>query len=291
MIKSMTGYGCGQAEINDLSFSVEIKTVNHRYADISIKSPRFLSSLETEIKKRVQKVLKRGKIDLFITQNHTATLTNRPVVDELVAKAYVEAFQTLKQVSGLSGEISLEFLAGQKDVMVMKDVEFSQDDLRECLNIAIDDALAAIQDMRQKEGEATAIDIVNRLDFLTQSLLEIEKLAALVPIEWQKKLQERLGRLLENDGDPQRIAQEIAIFADRCDISEEVTRFNSHLNQFRELLQGDEPVGRQLDFLVQELNREANTMGSKSNDSTLTCHVVTLKAELEKIREQVQNIE
>ncbi len=291
MIKSMTGYGCGQAEINDLSFSVEIKTVNHRYADISIKSPRFLSSLETEIKKRVQKVLKRGKIDLFITQNHTATLTNRPVVDELAAKAYVEAFQALKQVSGLSGEISLEFLAGQKDVMVMKDVEFSQDDLRECLDIAIDDALAAIQDMRQKEGEATAIDIVNRLDFLAQSLLEIEKLAALVPIEWQKKLQERLGRLLENDGDPQRIAQEIAIFADRCDISEEVTRFNSHLSQFRELLQGDEPVGRQLDFLVQELNREANTMGSKSNDSTLTRHVVTLKAELEKIREQVQNIE
>ena len=192
MIKSMTGYGRGQAEINELSFSVEIKTVNHRYADISIKSPRFLSPLETEIKKRVQKVLKRGKIDLFITQNHTATLTNKPVVDELIAKAYIEALQDLKQVSGLSGEISLEFLAGQKDVMVMKDVEFSQDDLKECLDVAIDDALAAIQDMRQKEGEATAIDIVNRLDFLTQSLLEIEKLAALVPIEWQKKLQDRL---------------------------------------------------------------------------------------------------
>ena len=291
MIKSMTGYGRGQAEIRELSFSVEIKAVNHRYADISIKAPRFLAPFETEIKKQVQKVLKRGKIDLFITQNHAATLTNKPVVDELIAKAYVEAFRALKQVSGLPGEISLEFLAGQKDVLVMKDAEFSQDDLGECLHIAIDDALAAIQNMRQKEGEATAIDIVNRLDFLTGSLLEIEKLAGLVPIEWQKKLQERLGRLQENDGDPQRIAQEIAIFADRCDISEEVTRFNSHLSQFHELLQSDEPVGRQLDFLVQELNREANTMGSKSNDSTLTRHVVALKAELEKIREQVQNIE
>lgn len=291
MIKSMTGYGRGHGEIDGLSFSVEIKTVNHRYADISIKSPRFLSPLETDIKKQVQKVLKRGKIDLFITQEHTATLTNKPVVDEQVAQAYIEAFKTLQSISGLPGEISLEFLAGQKDVLVMKDVEFSQDDLKECLALAIDGALGALQEMRQREGAATAVDIVARLDSLSQSLAEIEELATLVPLEWQKKLQERLGRLQENDGDPQRIAQEIAIFADRCDISEEIVRFQSHLSQFRELLQKDEPVGRQLDFLVQELNREANTMGSKSNDASLTRNVVTLKAELEKIREQVQNIE
>ncbi len=194
-------------------------------------------------------------------------------------------------MSGLSGEVSLEFLAGQKDVLVLKDAEFSQEDLQECLDLAVGRALEALQEMRQTEGAATAVDIENRLATLTQSLGKIEKLAALVPVEWQKKLQERLARLLENDGDPQRVAQEIAIFADRCDISEEITRFNSHLDQFRDLLQQDEPVGRQLDFLVQELNREANTMGSKSNDSTLTRHVVTLKAELEKIREQVQNIE
>ncbi len=291
MIKSMTGYGRGQNETGELTFSVEIKAVNHRYADIGIKSPRFLTPFETEIKKRVQKVLRRGKIDLYITQNHTEALTNRPVVDDLVAKAYVEAFQALKQISGLPGEISLEFLAGQKDVMVMKDAEFSRDDLEGCLYRAIDAALAAIQEMRKKEGEATATDIVARLDVLARTLLEIESLADRVPLEWQKKLHERLSRLQENDGDPQRIAQEIAIFADRCDISEEVTRFNSHLSQFRDLLRSDEPVGRQLDFLVQELNREANTMGSKSNDATLTRHVVTLKAELEKIREQVQNIE
>ena len=291
MIKSMTGYGRGHGEIGGLSFSVEIKAVNHRYADIGVKSPRFLAPLEAEIKKQIQRVLKRGKIDLFITLDHTATLTNKPVVDEQVTKAYVEAFQTLQRVSGLPGEISLEFLAGQKDVLVMKDAEFSQDDLKECLGLAIDNALSAIQEMRQKEGAATAVDIESRLDLLSQVLQEIEKVAALVPQEWQKKLHERLARLQENDGDPQRIAQEIAIFADRCDISEEITRFNSHLSQFRELIQKDEPVGRQLDFLVQELNREANTMGSKSNDSTLTRHVVMLKSELEKIREQVQNIE
>lgn len=291
MIKSMTGYGRGEAEVGGLAFTVEIKAVNHRYADISIKAPRFLAPLETPLKKQVQQVLKRGKIDLFISQNNTATLTNEPVVDELIAKAYLKAFQDLQQVSGLSGEVSLEFLAGQKDVLVLKDAEFSQEDLQECLDLAVGRALEALQEMRQTEGAATAVDIENRLATLTQSLGKIEKLAALVPVEWQKKLQERLARLLENDGDPQRVAQEIAIFADRCDISEEITRFNSHLDQFRDLLQQDEPVGRQLDFLVQELNREANTMGSKSNDSTLTRHVVTLKAELEKIREQVQNIE
>jgi len=291
MIKSMTGYGRGQAQVDGLSFSVEIKSVNHRYGDVNVKSPRLLASLEGDIKKQVLAVLKRGKIDLFISQEHTSQLANKPVVDKLVAKAYLEAFRDLQEVSGLSGDISLEFLAAQKDVLVLQDVEVARDDLWSCLSLAINNALISIQEMRQKEGAATQIDIENRLTLLTQSIVVIEQSAALVPLEWQQKLQERLARLQENGGDPQRVAQEIAIFADRCDISEEITRINSHLGQFYDLLQQQEPVGRQLDFLVQELNREANTMGSKSNDATLTRHVVALKAELEKIREQVQNIE
>ncbi|MEA3363330.1 MAG: YicC/YloC family endoribonuclease [Thermodesulfobacteriota bacterium] len=291
MIKSMTGYGRGQAEIGGLSFSVEIKAVNHRYGDVNIKSPRLLAPLEGDIKKQVSAVLKRGKIDLFISQEHTTLLANRPIVDQQVAKAYVEAFRDLQEVSGLSGEISLEFLAAQKDVLVLKDVEFARDDLWNCLSLAINDALISIQEMRQKEGVATQVDMESRLILLSQSIEVIEQSAALVPIEWQQKLRDRLARLQENGGDPQRVAQEIAIFADRCDISEEIIRFNSHLSQFSDLLQQQEPVGRQLDFLVQELNREANTMGSKSNDANLTRHVVKLKAELEKIREQVQNIE
>ncbi len=291
MIKSMTGYGRGQTQNDGLSFSVEIKAVNHRYGDINIKSPRMLASFESDIKKLVLAVLKRGKIDLYITQDHTAQLTNKPVVDQQVAKAYIEAFKDLQDVSGLSGEISLEFLAGQKDVLVLEDVKFARDDLWKCLSSAINKALTSIQEMRQKEGAATQVDIEERLSLLSQSVEVIEQSAALVPVEWQQKLRDRLARLQENGGDPQRVAQEIAIFADRCDISEEITRFNSHLSQFQDLLQQQEPIGRQLDFLVQELNRETNTMGSKSNDATLTRHVVTLKAELEKIREQVQNIE
>ncbi|MCK4502276.1 MAG: YicC family protein, partial [Desulfuromonadales bacterium] len=287
MIKSMTGYGRGQAEVNGVSFSVEIKTVNHRYADVKIKSPRLLAPLESEIKKQVLTVLKRGKIDLFISQEHTSTIASIPVIDEPVAKAYIEAFNHLRSISGLSGEISLEFLAAQKDVLVLKDTEFASDDVWNCLTLAIDSALASLQEMRNKEGAATAVDISNRLELLSQSLVTIEQLAASVPLEWQQKLQDRLARLQVNDGDPQRVAQEIAIFADRCDISEELSRFSSHLSQFNDLLQRQEPVGRQLDFLVQELNREANTMGSKSNDADLTRQVVTVKSELEKIREQV----
>lgn len=291
MIRSMTGYGRGQAQIDGLSFSVEIKAVNHRYGDVSIKSPRLLTPFESDIKKQVSAVLKRGKIDLFISQDHSTQLTNKPIIDKQVAQAYMDAFKDLQELSGLSGDISLEFLAAQKDVLVLQDIEFARDDLWCCLTLAIKNALISIEEMRQKEGAATQIDIENRLTLLSQAIVVIEQLAAQVPLEWQQKLQERLARLQENSGDPQRVAQEIAIFADRCDISEEITRINSHLGQFRDLLQQQEPVGRQLDFLVQELNREANTMGSKSNDATLTRHVVTLKAELEKIREQVQNIE
>ena len=291
MIKSMTGYGRGHAEVEGLSFAVEIKAVNHRYGDVNIRSPRLLAPLESEIKKQVSAVLKRGKIDLYISQEHTAQLTTKPVVDHQIAKAYLDAFNDLQQVTGCSGEISLEFLAAQKDVLILQDVEFARDDLWSCLSQAINRALIAIQEMRKKEGAATQIDMENRLELLSKSVKEIEQSAAKVPLEWKQKLQDRLARLEENGGDPQRVAQEIAIFADRCDITEEITRFNSHLVQFADLLQLGDPVGRQLDFLVQELNREANTMGSKSNDAILTRQVVALKSELEKIREQVQNIE
>jgi uncharacterized protein (TIGR00255 family) len=287
----MTGYGRGQAQIDGLSFAVEIKAVNHRYGDISVRAPRLLAPLEVEIKKQVANVLKRGKIDIYISQNNNGTLAAAPVVDERMARAYLAAIAQLKAISGLPGEIGLEFLAEQKDVLLLQDAEFELDDLRHCLQQALAAALEAIQLTRSQEGEATARDISARLERLTRELRAVEAVAATVPQEWQKKLQERLARLDENGGDPQRIAQEIAIFADRSDISEEISRFHSHLEQFAGLLQDPEPVGRQLDFLVQELNREANTMGSKSNDAILTRHVVTLKSELEKIREQVQNIE
>lgn len=291
MIKSMTGYGRGQAAVEGLSFSVEIKAVNHRYGDVNIKAPRMLAAYEHDLKKQVSALLKRGKIDVYIAQENSEQLLAEPAVDERMVAAYLAAFSELKKIGQLKGEVSLELLAGQRDVLVLKEAELSTDGLQECVTEALSAALDAMLVMRTKEGEATEQDIRERLELIVEHLDGIRARAPQVPQEWQQKLKERLDRLNENGGDPQRIAQEIAIFADRCDISEELSRFDSHLSQFDDLLQEDEPVGRQIDFLVQELNREANTMGSKSNDAELTRHVVALKSELEKIREQVQNIE
>lgn len=291
MIKSMTGYGRGQAQIDGLSFSVEIRAVNHRYGDVNVKAPRLLMPLEGQIKKQVLSVLKRGKVDVFITQETVGQVASQPVVNRPLADAYMKVFQELVDSYKISGGVGLNLLLAQKDVLVLQDIDIEEQDLSACLTSALETALQALLVMRQKEGEATAVDMQQRLDLLVDLLEKIVVRAPQVPIEWQQKLKDRLDRLGDDAGDPQRVAQEIAVFADRCDISEEVTRFNSHLDQFRGLLDQQEPVGRQMDFLVQELNREANTMGSKSNDAELTRHVVLLKSELEKIREQVQNIE
>ena len=188
--------------------------------------------------------------------------------------------------------MTLGLLTAQRDVITLEEAEIDQGQVRDCLTAALDQALAAVERMRLNEGRSTLGDIESKLAGIDALLERVEARAPLIPEEWKTKLRERLERLEgEIEVDPQRLAQEMALFADRSDISEEIARFASHLQQFRALLQSDEPVGRQLDFLVQELNREANTMGSKSNDAELTRSVVSLKAELEKIREQAQNVE
>lgn len=291
MIHSMTGYGRGQGEVNGQVFSVEIRTVNHRYGDINIKAPRLLLAFEGEVKKQVAAILKRGKIDVFINQEPSAESGSVPVLNEKVASAYVALFRKMQSDYQLGGDIPLELLAAQKDVLVAEEDTLDEESLRASLQQAVAEALTGLMKMREVEGEATRRDIIARLEQITVSLEEIVARAPQVPIEWQQKLAERLQRLKEDTVDEQRIAQELALFADRCDISEELTRFRSHLQQFEQLFGSKEPVGRQMDFLIQELNRETNTMGSKSNDAELTSNVVAIKAELEKIREQVQNIE
>lgn len=291
MIRSMTGYGRGQGKANGLAFSVEIRAVNHRYGDINVKAPRLLLPFEAEVKKQVATVLKRGKIDVFINQEPSEEAVVVPVVNRAVARAYVDLFKNMQQEFGLDGEIPLELLVTQKDVLIVREDAIDENDLRNSLQQAVAAALEGVTAMRDAEGEATRDDIVDRLGLVKQSLEAIDARAAVVPQEWQQKLKDRLQRLNEDACDEQRIAQELALFADRCDISEELARFRSHLQQFDQLFAGSEPVGRQMDFLIQELNRETNTMGSKSNDAELTRNVVAIKAELEKIREQVQNIE
>ena len=292
MIKSMTGYGCGKASLGAMTLTVEMKSVNHRFADISIKSPRALVPYDTKIRKMVGKRFPRGKIDIFINQEFEDSASATPTLNKPLAEAYVDLFQEVGRSFPVSDDIPLELLVSQRDVVVLKDAAFDDEDLWGCIEQGLKNAGEALQKMRTVEGEALHDDMEQRIAATEDLLGTIEERAPQVPIEWQAKLTERLKRL-QNDFeyDSERVAQEVAIFADRCDITEEVTRFRSHVMQFRDLLDSEEPVGRQMDFLVQELNREANTMGSKSNDADLTRHVVAVKAELEKIKEQVQNVE
>jgi len=292
MLKSMTGYGKGQASSEKVALTVEIRSVNHRYSDISIKAPRVLMALENDVKRQVNARLGRGKIDVFVFQETSSVTLAQPTINRPLAAAYVQLFEQLCSEFSVNSGIPLTLLANQKDVIVLKEAEISAEDAGPILASAVDAALDAIEGMRLREGTALGSDIEGRLGEVAKLLGEIEERAPQIPLEWQKRLQERLARLQKDfEYDPQRVAQEIALFADRCDISEEIVRFHSHLNQFRSLLAAKEPVGRQMDFLVQELNREVNTIGSKSNDAEMTRLVVTVKAELEKIREQVQNVE
>ncbi len=215
-----------------------------------------------------------------------------PVLNRPLAMAYRDLFTTLRNELGLSGGVSLELIAAQRDVIQLREVDSGVEALQRCLVEALEKALAQVTAMRRVEGEATAADLSERLAQLDSLLAEVELRAPLIPQEWQGKLTDRLARLQQGlEWDPQRVALEVAVFADRCDISEELVRFRSHMGQFRALFDDAEAVGRRMDFLVQELNREVNTMGSKSNDAELTRAVVAMKAELEKVREQVQNIE
>jgi uncharacterized protein (TIGR00255 family) len=292
MIKSMTGYGKGQGASEEVTLTVEIRSVNHRYSDVTVKAPRSLLSLEGEIKKIVSRRLNRGKIDIFINQEFAALAASVPTLNRPLASAYVELFEQIRTSFPVDGGIPLSLLAAQRDVVVLKEAVPAEEAVRSCLDKALEKALENIEGMRIAEGEATRLDMEARLESVQKMLAQVEARAPQVPREWQAKIAERLDRLARDfEWDPQRVAQEVAVFADRCDISEEIIRFKSHLKQFLALFDAAEPVGRQMDFLVQELNREVNTMGSKSNDAELTRLVVAIKSELEKIREQVQNVE
>jgi uncharacterized protein (TIGR00255 family) len=266
--------------------------VNHRYADISVKMPRSLMALENSLRKRLAQALKRGKMDVYVNYELTGDSLATPQLNYELAAAYQKILNEMRQELSLTGETTAEYIANQKDVIQVKEAELDEKALQKCLFAALEKGLEQLLAMRRVEGEETRLDLEARLQTAEALLVKVVERAPQVPLEWQEKLTERLARLQQGiEMDPQRVAQEIAVFTDRCDVSEEIARFKSHLVQFRALYEDSEPVGRRMDFLVQELNREVNTMGSKSNDAELTNSVVGMKSELEKIREQVQNIE
>ena len=292
MVKSMTGYGKAEHATGTGRVIVEIRSVNHRYGEMTIKMPRTWLALENEVKKCVATRIKRGKVDVFVQRETGAGEASLPQANLPLARAYFAALLALKEELGLDEPVSLDQIAAQKDVLVSGEAEVNADELQEELLSVVNAAVDNLEAMRSREGETLLADIRQRRELLASLIEGIAARAPQVPAEYAVRLRERLAQLLRDAAvDEGRLAQEVALLADRSDITEELVRFRSHLEQFDAALKMGEPVGRKLDFLLQELNREANTIGSKANDAEVAAAVVALKAELEKIREQVQNIE
>lgn len=299
MLKSMTGFGRGEYEDDNFSITVEMKAVNHRYNEVAIRLPRFLNPLEDRIRKTILKTVSRGRIDVFINADYTASGNCTLKVDKNLAAAYHRALQEVGEAIGaaetsINAAAEILYLSRCQDVINVKegffDVESVWPKVEQALRRAVDNLVA----MREAEGGNIYGDFIYRADLIAEKLALIEARSPMVVEEYQNKLSERLNNLLAEHNvtvEPERLLQEVAIFADRTSITEEIVRLKSHIKQFKLIIASDQPVGRKLDFLIQEFNREANTIASKANDYTLAQIVVEIKAEIEKIREQVQNIE
>lgn len=291
-MQSMTGYGKGVGSLPGGVLTVEVRSVNHRYGEVTVKLPRLFYPFEQEIKRVVGERLQRGKIDVLLQLAQEAGESQCPRVNLPLARSWHAALTELQQQLGLAGEISLGLVAGQRDVLVSSEAEPSVEEWREALLAVVREATAQHEAMRRREGEALLAEFRGRRIRLAELQAQVAERSPQVVAELHQKLRDRVATLLGSvPVDEARLAQEMALLADRCDITEELVRFSSHLTQFDLLLASKEPVGRKLDFLLQELNREVNTIGSKANDAALAALVVELKAELEKIREQAQNVE
>ncbi len=295
MIRSMTGYGRAEAVLGGRKYVVEIKSLNHRYLELSLRIPANLLPLEMEIKKKINEQLIRGKIDITIRRETYSGIEGSRLleVNLPLVKNYYDLLIQLKDLFNLKEDITLDMMAGLKDVFIpLETLEDEITVLWEGLAGVLSNALAALIDMRQKEGEVLGQDLKARLYLINEHLDEIDARAPQIVLEYQKRLVARIRELM--DGmviDESRLSQEVAIMAEKSDITEEIVRFRSHIKQFFEMLKSPEAMGRKVDFLIQEMNREVNTIGSKSNDAEISCHVIEIKSELAKLREQVQNLE
>ncbi|HEX9063109.1 MAG TPA: YicC/YloC family endoribonuclease [Clostridia bacterium] len=292
MIKSMTGFGRGISQANGKEFVVEIKTVNHRYMDIFTKIPRQISFIEDRMRELVGKYISRGKIDIYVSYDDRGEESKTVILDEMLAKAYIDAIGLLKHKFQLNEEISVSLISRFPDVLRVEKVEENEDEIWQILKAALEEALEALVSMRLKEGKEIRSSLLEKADFIEKTVKHIKDRSPDIVKEYKAKLESRINELMEQQSiDESRLAVEVAFFADRCSIDEEIVRLGSHISQLRDTLNSDQPVGRKLDFLLQEMNREVNTIGSKANDLSITRSVIELKSELEKIREQIQNIE
>ena len=291
MIKSMTGFGRGTYENEGRNYTVEIKSVNHKYSDINIKLPRFLNSLENDVRKKIASSISRGKIDVFISfENYSNKGTNIRINKDL-AKEYIRELKELAEETDLKYDINVLDISKFPEILKIEEDENEEEILEELLK-AVDNALEKFIAMREIEGEKLIQDIAKRIEFIKKKVEEISSFSENVVEDYIEKLENRINELLKNDVvDKDRLAQEIVIFSDKSSIEEELTRLKSHIEQFDNLLKGTSPIGKKFDFLIQEMNREVNTIGSKANCLEITNCVIELKTEIENIREQIQNIE
>ncbi len=288
----MTGFGRGDATINGWRVDVELSGVNRKQADISVNLPSALLELESEARAILANAISRGRVGARITLTHTDESENRLIFDQALARQYVAAAKLIATESGIDTRITAADLFRAPGIFKIDESGADPAEVREVLFVALEAALAQMIKMQSVEGAHLRADLEARTDSIARSVAEIRELAPLVSPAHRQALLKRLSESgLELDLDDERLLREIALFAERCDVTEELTRLDSHLSVFRTYLASDEPMGRPLDFLCQEINRELNTIGSKANDAAIARNVVQAKTELEKTREQVQNVQ
>lgn len=292
MIKSMTGFGAGELALGAYLHRVEVRSVNSKFCDVKAKLPYDLAGLELRIHQHIRKRLSRGRIEVFVGRNGADLETARGVkVNWDLAESYHKAFMSIKHKFGISQTISLMMLANARDVVTVQRMEEDIEAIWKKFETVLDGTLDSLIQMREREGKSLAVDMAGRCNVIREFITRIGKLAPDTVELYKKRLEEKISAINPMELDQSRLAQEVCYFSDRCDISEEITRLKSHIQQFLHFLDSSDPVGRKLDFLVQEMNRETNTIGSKSNSAEISQIVVEIKSELEKLREQIQNVE
>lgn len=292
MIKSMTGFGRGHSVLNGRDITVEIRSVNHRYYEFTSRLPRALTFAEERLKTLLQGSISRGKVEVSVLVQNVTAVSENIIANKEVIGAYISALREIKDEFGLEDDLALSDVMRLPDAFTVVKVETDEEQLWEDLKAVTEEALGNFIKMRENEGARMKADIASRLDLIEKNVSFVEERSPMIVESYRKRLYDRMCEVLEGKGaDENRIMLEAGIFSEKTAVDEETVRLRSHIAQFREMLESAEPIGRKLDFLVQEMNRETNTIGSKVQDIEVTKVVVDQKSEIEKIREQIQNIE
>lgn len=290
-MRSMTGYGSGKVQKKGWEVTVDLKTVNHRFLDLSLRLPRNLAFLEQTVREQVGRQIIRGHVDVFLTVTRPAGSSSQVDSDPDLAVLYVQAANEIAAKAGVANDMTVSRLMQQDGVITLTEAEMDEESVTAACAEAAEEAAAQVTQMRDREGVHLKEDLRMHLDAAAALREKICERAPKVVDEYREKLEGRLKQLITDGVEPQRLAQDVAIIADRCAIDEELSRLESHIRQMRQYLDAEGEIGKKMDFLIQEMNREANTIGSKASDAAIAQHVVNLKSEIEKLREQIQNVE